>query len=183
MTLKHIAISNLRRRKGRAIFVLAGLLIGVSTVVGLISLVHAMKNDINHKLEMYGANILIVPKTENLSLTYGGMSLSGVSFDMQEIRQEELEKIKTIKNAANVAAVGPMVLGPVTVEGHRMLMAGVDFSAAQILRPWWIVQGKIPAEEAGVIFGADAARVNGLKPGDTVRLKGRTLLVFFIYLD
>lgn len=177
MTLKHIAISNLRRRKGRAIFVLAGLLIGVSTVVGLISLVHAMKNDINHKLEMYGANILIVPKTENLSLTYGGISLSGVSFDMQEIRQEELEKIKTIKNAANVAAVGPMVLGPVTVEEHRMLMAGVDFSAAQILRPWWIVQGKIPAEEAGVIFGADAARVTGLKPGETVRLGGRTLPV------
>ena len=177
MTLKHIAISNLWRRKGRAIFVLAGLLIGVSTVVGLISLVQAMKNDINHKLEMYGANILIVPKTENLSLTYGGMSLSGVSFDMQEIRQEELEKIKTIKNAANVAAVGPMVLGPVTVEGHRMLMAGVDFSAAQILRPWWIVQGKLPEEEAGVIFGADAARVTGLKPGDTVRLQGYTLPV------
>ena len=177
MTLKQIAISNLRRRKGRAVFVLAGLLIGVSTVVGLISLVQAMKNDINHKLEMYGANILIVPKTENLSLTYGGMSLSGVSFDMQEIRQEELEKIKTIKNAANVAAVGPMVLGPVTVQGHRMLMAGVDFSAAQVLRPWWIVQGKIPEEEAGVIFGADAARVTGLQHGDTVRFRGRTLPV------
>jgi putative ABC transport system permease protein len=177
MTLKHIAISNLRRRKGRAFFVFAGLLIGVSTFVGLISLVQAMKNDINHKLEMYGANILIVPKTENLSLTYGGMSLSGVYFDMQEIRQEELEKIKTIKNAANVAAVGPMVLGPVTVEGHRILMAGVDFSAAQVLRPWWIVQGKITADVAGVIFGADAARVTGLKPGDMVRLGGRKLPV------
>lgn len=58
-----------------------------------------------------------------------------------------------------------------------MLMAGVDFSAAQILRPWWIVQGKMPAEKAGVIFGADAARVTGLKTGDTVRLRGRTLPV------
>jgi len=56
-----------------------------------------MKNDINHKLEMYGANILIVPKTENLSLTYGGLSLGGVSFDMTEIRQDELDKIKAIK--------------------------------------------------------------------------------------
>ena len=177
MTLKHIAISNLRRRKARAIFVLAGLLIGVSTVVGLISLVQEMKNDINHKLEMYGANILVVPRTENLSLTYGGMSLGGVSFDMKEIRQEELEKIQTIKNAANVAAVDPMVLGPVTVGGHQLLMAGVDFTAFQILRPWWIVKGKIPVEQEGVILGADASRVTGIKVGDKIPIQGKELFV------
>jgi putative ABC transport system permease protein len=178
MTLKTIAISNLRRRKARAFFVLAGLLIGVSTVIGLISLVKEMKNDINHKLEMYGANILIVPKTENLSLTYGGMALGGVSFDMKEIRQEELRKIKTIKNSANVAAVGPMVLGPVTVAGHRVLMAGVDFTAVQILRPWWITKGKLPTEEeSGVILGANASRVTGLKQGDKAKIHGRELLV------
>ena len=177
MTLKNIVISNLRRRKARAIFVLVGLLIGVTTVVGLISLVQEMKKDINHKLEMYGANILIVPKTENLSLTYGGMSLGGFSFDMQEIRQEEVTRIKTIKNAANVAAVGPMVLGPVTVGGHRILLAGVDFTATQILRPWWSVKGKFPAGENGVIIGSDAARIIGLKPGDKVTVRGRALPV------
>jgi putative ABC transport system permease protein len=178
MTLKTIAISNLRRRKARAFFVLAGLLIGVSTVIGLISLVKEMKNDINHKLEMYGANILIVPKTENLSLTYGGMSLGGVSFDMKEIRQEELHKIKSIKNSANVAAVGPMVLGPVTVGGHRVLMAGIDFTAAQILRPWWIAKGKLPTDEENVVvLGADASRVTGLKLGDKAKIHGRELLV------
>jgi putative ABC transport system permease protein len=177
MTLKNIVISNLRRRKARAVFVLMGLLIGVSTVVGLISLVQEMKKDINHKLEMYGANILIVPKTENLSLTYGGMSLGGFSFDMEEIRQDEVAKIRTIKNAANVAAVGPMVLGPITVGGHRILLAGVDFTATQILRPWWSVKGKFPAGESGVIIGSDAARIVGLKPGDKVTVRGRALPV------
>ena len=177
MTLKNIAISNLRRRKARALFVLAGLLIGVSTVIGLLSLVQEMKNDINHKLEMYGANILIVPKTENLSLTYGGLSLGGVSFDMTEIRQDELDKIKAIKNAANVAAVGPMVLGPVTLGDHRVLMAGVDFRAAEILRPWWIVNGKIPVEENSAVLGVDASKVSGVKAGDRVKIQGRELLV------
>jgi putative ABC transport system permease protein len=177
MTLKNIVISNLRRRKARAAFVLVGLLIGVTTVVGLISLVQAMKKDINRKLEMYGANILIVPKTENLSLTYGGMSLGGFSFDMKEIRQDEVARIKTIKNSANVAAVGPMVLGPVTLRGHRILMAGVDFTATQILRPWWIVKGKFPTGKDGAIVGSDAARVIGLKPGDKVTVRGRALPV------
>jgi putative ABC transport system permease protein len=176
MTLRDIAVNNLRRRKMRAIFVLAGLLIGVTTVVTLLTLVNAMKNDINHKLEMYGANILIVPKTENLSLTYGGLSLGGVSFEMQEIREEELEKIRDIKNAANVAAVGPMVLGPVKVNDQRVLLAGVDFQAFQMLRPWWNVKGKIP-EDDEVILGAEAARVLGITTAGKLAMNGREFTV------
>jgi putative ABC transport system permease protein len=176
MTLRDIAVNNLRRRKMRAIFVLAGLLIGVTTVVTLLTLVNAMKNDINHKLEMYGANILIVPKTENLSLTYGGLSLGGVSFEMQEIKEEELEKIRDIKNAANVAAVGPMVLGPVKINDQRVLLAGVDFQAFQVLRPWWNVKGKIP-EDDEVILGAEAARVLGIPTASKFAMNGREFTV------
>jgi putative ABC transport system permease protein len=174
MTLRDIAINNLRRRKAKALFVLAGIFIGVCTVVVLMSLVEAMKQDINHKLEMYGANILIVPKTENLSLSYGGFSIGGVSVDTQEIKEEELENIRSIKNAANVAAVGPMILGAVTVNSQRTLMAGVDFEAFQMLRPWWSVQGKMPDEE-GAVLGADAARVLGLKKGDKFTVKNREI--------
>jgi putative ABC transport system permease protein len=176
MTLRDIAVNNLRRRKMRAIFVLAGLLIGVTTVVTLLTLVNAMKNDINHKLEMYGANILIVPKTENLSLTYGGLSLGGVSFEMQEIKEEELEKIRDINNAANVAAVGPMVLGPVKVNDQRVLLAGVDFQAFQMLRPWWNVKGKIP-EDDEVILGAEAARVLEITTAGKLAMNGREFTV------
>ena len=99
------------RRKGKAAFILAGLVIGITTVVGVISFVEAMTTDINNKLEKYGANILIVPKAENLSLSYGGLSLGGISFEVEEIREEDLTKINSIKNASNVAAVGPVVLG------------------------------------------------------------------------
>ena len=174
MTLKTIALSNLRRRKSKALFVLAGLLIGVSTVVALLSLVQAMKHDINHKLEMYGANILITPKTENLALSYGGLSLGGVSFDMQEIHEEELEKVRDIKNAANIAAVGPMLLGVVKVGDQKILLAGVDFHAAGILRPWWNVQGKMPDGD-GVLLGGEAARVLGRRTGERLSINGKEL--------
>jgi len=61
MTIRDIAFGNLRRRKGKAAFVLVGILIGVASVVAFISLVEALTQNINHKLEQYGANILIVP--------------------------------------------------------------------------------------------------------------------------
>ena len=176
MTLKDIALRNLRRRKSKAAFVLMGLMIGVSAVVAFISLVEALTQDINHKLEEYGANILIVPKTENLSLTYGGLSIGGVSFDMQEIRQEDLGKIKNIKNSQNVAAVGPMLLGGVEVKDRKVLLAGMDFKVIQFLRPWWIVKGAIP-EKDGVLLGSEAARVLSLERGKPIRVNGRNLVV------
>ena len=176
MNLKRITFRNLLRRKGKAAFVIAGLVIGVSTVVGIISFVEAMTNDINHKLEKYGANILIVPKTENLTLTYGGLSLGGVSFEMQEIREAELARVDSIKNSRNIAAMGPLVLGVVQVKDRKVLMAGVDFEASEILKPWWNVNGSFPNGN-GVLLGAEAARVLNLNTGDVAEIKGRDYIV------
>jgi putative ABC transport system permease protein len=176
MTLRDIALRNLKRRKSKAAFILLGLAIGVSSVVAFLTLVDALTMDINHKLEQYGANILVVPKTENLSLSYGGLSLGGVMFEMEEIQQSELRKIRTIKNAANVAAVGPMVLGGVEAEGRKVMLAGMDFGEYQALRPWWIVKGAVP-ERDGILAGSEAARVLNLSPGSPVKVKGRDLTV------
>jgi putative ABC transport system permease protein len=176
MNLNDIAFRNLMRRKAKAAFILAGLVIGVSTVVALISFVEAMTNNINQKLEKYGANILIVPKTENLSLTYGGLSLGGVSFEMEEIREKDFAQVRSIRNAGNIAALGPMVLGIVHVGDRKVLMAGVDFQASRILKPWWKEKGTIP-DQNGVLLGANAATVLGLSYGSRVKIKDRELRV------
>jgi putative ABC transport system permease protein len=176
MNLKVIVFRNLLRRKGKAAFVLAGLVIGVSTVVGIISYVEAMTNDINHKLEKYGANILIVPRTENLNLTYGGISLGGVSFEMEEIREKDLDRVQAIKNSRNIAALGPLVLGVASVDSHKVLMAGVDFKSAGILKPWWHVQGALPDTDE-VILGAEAARVLNLVVGNRMNIGDKDLVI------
>jgi putative ABC transport system permease protein len=176
MTLKMIVLRNLLRRKGKAAFVLAGIVLGVSTVIGIISYVEAMTNDINHKLEKYGANILIVPKTENLNLTYGGLSLGGVSFEMAEIHEKDLEQVSNIKNSKNIAALGPLVLGVARVGSHRVLMAGVNFQSVGILKPWWKVEGVLPGEDA-VILGAEAARVLKMEIGNRLKVNNKDLVV------
>lgn len=176
MTLKEIAVRNLMRRKAKAFFILLGLMIGVLTVVAVISFTDAMTNDINHKLEKYGANILIVPRSESLTLAYGGISLGNVSFEMQEILQKELSRVHLIKNSANIAAVGPLVLGAVPVENKKVLLAGVDFNASKILKPWWKVRGDLP-DENSVLLGAEAARILNRDIGNHIQLNGRRLLV------
>jgi putative ABC transport system permease protein len=176
MGIKDIAIKNLLRRKSKAAFILAGLVIGVATVVGVISFADTMTRDINHKLEKYGANILIVPRTNNLALTYGGMTLGGVSFEMEPIRHSQLAKIATIKNAANLAAVGPITLGAVDLGGRAALLAGVDFDAAEILKPWWKRNGPAPSRNE-LQVGSEAAKLLGIDRGDQLVINGRTLSV------
>ncbi|UCG10987.1 MAG: FtsX-like permease family protein [Deltaproteobacteria bacterium] len=176
MTLKDIALRNIRRRKAKAAFVLSGLLIAVSTAVALLGLVDAMNLDIQKKLEEYGANILILPRTENLSLTYGGLALGGVSFEMEEIRQVDLGRVNSITNAANIAAMGPVVLGAIKVGDQKVLLAGVDFEAVRVLKPWWKVGGTIPGQD-NVLLGSEAASVLGLGSGSLLQTNGRRLQV------
>ncbi len=176
MGIKDIAIKNLLRRKGKAAFILAGLIIGVATVVAVISFADTMTRDINHKLEKYGANILIVPRTDNLSLTYGGMTLGGVSFDMEPIRHSQLSAIQTIKNAANIAAVGPITLGTIKVKDRTALLAGVDFNVTGILKPWWKIQGSPPTGNE-ILVGAEAANLLGINSGQPLTINERNMKV------
>lgn len=176
MTLKSIAIKNLLRRKGKTGFILAGLVIGVATVVAMISYVNATTAEINEKLEKYGANILVIPKTDNLTLSYGGMTLGGVAFEMQEIQASELERIGSIKNAANIAAVGPVVLGGVDIAGQKALLAGIDFSSATVLKPWWRVKGGFP-ESGQVMVGSEVARLFNVLPGGALEISNLSVPV------
>jgi putative ABC transport system permease protein len=57
-----------------------------------------------------------------------------------------------------------------------MLMAGVDFKAAAILKPWWHVDGWLPQDDE-VLLGAEAARVLNLDTGERLSVNGRNLVV------
>ena len=62
MRLSTIAFTSLRRRKSRAAFLIAGLLIGVGTVVALLSLTASLGGQTKISLKSYGANIVVTPR-------------------------------------------------------------------------------------------------------------------------
>lgn len=171
MKLRTIAFNNLRRRKARLAFLLAGLLIGIATVVTMISLSAAMTAEVQHQMENFGANILITPKTDELSLSYGGITLGGVSVDPREIPEADLARIETIPNRRNIAAIAPKVLGTVHVKGERVMLMGVAADREFHLKRWWSVEGQPLAERNELVAGHSAARRLGLKLGDTVEIE------------
>lgn len=177
MKLESIVLNNLRRRKSRMFFLVAGLLIGVATIVTLISLSNALTADVQHKMENYGANILITPQVDQLSLSYGGIVLGGVSVDSREIRQADLAKIETIPNSRNIAAVAPKVLGTVEVGSERVMLMGVEIDKEFHLKKWWTVDGAPVTTDEQIVAGRAAADTLKLKIGDELKIKGDVFIV------
>jgi putative ABC transport system permease protein len=175
--LEHIVLHNLRRRKGRAIFLITGLLIGVATVVTLLSLTDALGQRAQNELENFGANIIITPRSDELALNYGGIQLGGVNLIASEIEQASLANIDDIPNRRNVATIGPKVLGAVEVDGQRVMMMGVDPKAEFKLKRWWSIAGR-PIEKGRELLVGDAVvKRFDLTMGDTLKVNGQDYTV------
>ena len=177
MNLRRIAFANLRRRKSRAAFLVAGLLVGIATVVALLALTSALRMQAQDNLESYGANILITPQTDDLSLSYGGVNVGAVSVGRQELDESDLQGLSSIKNYANIATVAPQLLGAVKVNGHTALLMGVRPESQFNVKRWWTVNGRRMQADDELVVGAGAARTLGLQMGDTVKLEGQLFTV------
>jgi putative ABC transport system permease protein len=175
--LEHIVLHNLRRRKGRAIFLVIGLLIGVATVVTLLSLTDAMGQRAQHELENFGANIIITPRSDVLSLNYGGIQLAGVNLVAKELEQSSLANIDDIPNRRNVATIAPKVLGAVEVDGQRIMMMGVDPAAEFKLKRWWSIAGRPVEQGHELLVGAAVVKRFNLNMGDTLKVNGQDFTV------
>jgi putative ABC transport system permease protein len=167
MRLYNISFNNLRRRKGKMIFLVLGLFIGIATIVTLLSITESMTRDIEDRLDRFGANIVMVPRSENLSLSYGGISVGGVNYQTVEFDEKRIADIRTIENSKNLGLVAPKVLGAAEVNGKHVLLMGVEMESELSLKNWWEFVGTAPEHENETIVGAQAATSLGLNVGDT----------------
>lgn len=177
MKLVGISARNIRRKKGKAAFLVAGLAIGVATVVAIVSITAAMKTEIAKKLDEYGANIVVVPESDDLTVSYGGFTVAGMSLEERELDGSAVDLIGTIKNKENLNVLAPKLFGVVTVGDSRAVVAGVDFPAELKLKRWWELDGQKPAGSDDVIMGSQVAAKLGKTPGDALEMKGRIFRV------
>jgi putative ABC transport system permease protein len=162
MRISTIAFANLKRRKGKAIFLTIGIAIGIGTAVALLSLSSSIKEEIGSQLDRFGANIIVVPQSNSLSLDYGGLSVSSVSFDVKQLKDEDAANVLDIPYRNRISNVSPKLLGAVGVDGREVLLAGVDFDSELTLKRWWHIAGRKPEAEKELLVGYEAARALSL---------------------
>jgi putative ABC transport system permease protein len=177
MRLKDISINNLKRRKGKVFFLILGLTIGITTVVALISITRMMNEDIANKLDEFGANILIIPRSDDLSISYGGMSVGGVSVDAQTLVDSDVPKIRQIEVRENISTVSPKLIGTVDTEGKKVSLMGVRFEEELRLKKWWKIHGSEPKSRDEVLLGNEVAVRLFKSTGDTLAINGKSVRV------
>ncbi|HUJ17399.1 MAG TPA: ABC transporter permease [Nitrospirota bacterium] len=171
MKLIDISLNNLLRKKGRTFFLVSGLAIGIGAAVAMTSVGDAMNREVMHALDEFGANILVLPASEGLPLSYGGLTVSAVNTGGRELTTIDVDKIRTIKNRENISTIAPKLLVQTEVKGTKVLLAGVDFKAERRLKKWWrIAAGLNPQESGEALIGKDAAARLQLAPGDRIAL-------------
>ena len=177
MRLKDISISNLLRRKGKVFFLTLGLTIGITTVVTLLTITRMMNEDISNKLDALGANIIILPQSDDLSLSYGGMSLGGVAFDTQTLKDSDVPKIRQIEVRENVSTVSPKIIGVVQIEGRKVPLMGVLFQEETRLKKWWKIRGTVPKSQEEVLLGHEVAVKLFKSMGDPLVIDGKRVWI------
>jgi putative ABC transport system permease protein len=112
-----------RRRK-----LLAGIaiLLGTTAVTSMLALALTIGDRIHRELAVYGANIVVFPKAEQLEVKVGGVDVKPATGGAY-LKESDLDKLKTIFWANNITGVSPEVdwSGDESRQPNVKLFAGI----------------------------------------------------------
>ena len=101
MTISKLVISNIVRRRGRFVFTLLGITIGIASYVTFLTMGGSLKSEINRETAALGANLIVIPKGscgyEQLSILTGDQMPTNITSDevasIEAIESDVLEDI------------------------------------------------------------------------------------------
>jgi putative ABC transport system permease protein len=136
-----------------------------------------MNEDISKKLDEFGANILIIPRSDDLSLSYGGMNIGGVSIDTQTLKDSDIPKIRQIEVRENISTISPKLIGVMEIEGKKVALMGIQFQEEIRLKKWWKIHGSIPKTREEVLLGNEVAVRLFKSTGETLPINGKPVRI------
>ena len=129
------------------------------------------------KLDEFGANILIIPRSDDLSLSYGGLNIGGVSIDGQTLKDSDVPKIRQIEVRENISTVSPKLIGVIEDRGKKVPFTGINFQEEERLKKWWKIHGALPKSREEALLGSEAAVKLFKSTGDTLSINGKVVRI------
>lgn len=189
----------------RTLLLLAVFTLGVASMTALGEVSDRVGEGFEKQLVRFGANIVITPKRESLTISYGGAVLGDVTLEERWIDlREALAGIESMPLRANVAVVAPKLVTASTLNGRGVAVVGVDWPHELALKGFWEVDGELPVAgmtpnpaahttaagpahsdgtsdhgdaATALVAGAALAGRLGLQPGQEAELAGRKVRV------
>lgn len=139
MSLATMAWANLWRKRGRTVFLLLAVAFSVGTLVSMLTVTRAMRQEIGQAFDEIGANVVVLPQTTR-RYGYAGVTLPGASGEGRYLPEASANLVRTIKNKDNIAIVAPKLLAVIDTQSGPALAVGVRWPAELRLRKWWMVR-------------------------------------------
>jgi len=161
MRVVDIARKNLSRRKWRLVFNLVGISIAVAMLVSASVISHVMEAKVEEEIDKLGANIVVTPKYEAVSVSYV-IIIVGES----TIQENLIEKIYKIPNSANIVTISPKLYGLAPYGNGSLLIVGILPENERVLKRWWKINGFLPDNNRNqALVGSAVASSLGLSLG------------------
>jgi len=191
MNIYRIAFNNLKRRKVKMLLNMCGLVVGIAAAVAMFMIVQAMRLDLGKQIDEFGANLVILPRSEGMDLNYEGTHITRVSFDQEQLTEKDLDGIARIADSASINIVSPKMAAAVKADGKDILILGVNPRQEFAMKPWLTLreqEGVAPGQQPTdpvllelsndeVLLGSGAARTLAAAPGDLLNVNGNAFRV------
>jgi len=183
MNIFTIPLRNARRKWVKTALLLLVFTLGVTSIVSLNYVSKVVGDSLEKKLIAYGANILIMPKSEKLTVSYGGFSMGDMVLGIKDLGEADVESnVRSIKERDRIAVIAPKLVTMTSVGDAAVGIVGVRWEMEKLLKGYWAFDGRLPEANNGVVIGSKAAERLGLKPGDRFALGGNEAVVSAVLL-
>jgi putative ABC transport system permease protein len=179
-----LLMESFRRQRRRKLLAGIAILLGTTAVTAMLALATTIGDRIHKELAVYGANIVVYPRSDQLDVKVGNVDVkpaSGGSY----LKESDLAKLKDIFWGNNITGMSPELpvqLAVARQTGDPLFPAKAvgywfnhDFGSmktgAPQLHPWWNLQGAWPERSGDVVVGTNFAKQLGLKIGDSFRMQ------------
>lgn len=147
--------SSLVRRRSRVFVALLAVMVGATTLSGLVTVYRDVPRQMGREFRSYGANLVLVPAGEATALS-----------------SAQIELATAVLAADDVVGVAPYRYETVKINEQPFMAAGTDLAEAKQVSPYWYVAGDWPSGSGDLLIGQDVADLIGLQPGQTATLTG-----------
>lgn len=163
-----LAFKNLLRRPTRSILTILGVAIAIAVLYSLIQFQDNYEKGLKKELGSLGAHVMVVPK--GCPYEAATIVLHGGKWP-RYLNESVLEEIQNTPGVAQTAGIIMDAILDFKNNENRIFM-GIDEDYLKI-RDNWKVQGSwfSSGEENEVILGENAAKLEGLKVGDTFTIR------------
>lgn len=178
MNILTIPMRNIRRKPSRTLLLLLVFSLGVMSIVALFEVARVVGHRLEEKLTAFGANIIISPVSEKLSVSYGGMHMGDMLFDLKEMPEEEtVAAIRSIELNDRLSAVAPNLVTMTTVGETAVALVGVRWQDERGIKSYWATSGRYPERADELLVGSRAAAKLSLAAGDSLTLMDREFTI------